>query len=189
MDTTFDQPSALELDRRALDLLSADVAALTDDDLSLPTPCPGWNIGQLLVHMNTEHAAICGATPDDKADPRVQFISIVWLWLDFFAETGETVAVSKVGGYVPTEMVLATHFVDMLIHRWDLAVALRKRPGTPATLLAAARPIADVITAAGSPLVGTAYKPELQEDLADTDERSLVRKFGRDPDWHPPRST
>jgi uncharacterized protein (TIGR03083 family) len=49
---------ALRLDAQALHLLRADVNALSDDELSSPTPCAGWQVTDLLCHMTDEHERI-----------------------------------------------------------------------------------------------------------------------------------
>lgn len=175
--------SALDLDRLALAQLADDVAQVSEADLARPTPCAGWTVRDLLAHMNTEHAAICGAEFDNSADPRTVFPSVVLDWLTFAGDAGDTIFIPKMGGALPADMVLSTHFVDMLVHRWDLAAALGKATGTTPALLVPAHQIADVITAPGSPLVGVAYQPALPPAAEDSSEDALVRKLGRDPRW------
>jgi uncharacterized protein (TIGR03086 family) len=182
-DQSAPTPSALDLDRLALDQLIVDMVRVSDDDLAKPTPCADWTVRDLIVHMNNEHPAICGAPLNDATDPRTAFTVIAGEWLTFAAAAGDTITVPKMGTELPTDMVLATHFADMLVHRWDLATALGKSTGTPESLLAAAHRIADVVTAPGSPLVGVAYQPALTQVAGDSAEQSLVRKFGRDPKW------
>ena len=158
--------------------------------MSLATPCGAWTVADLIAHMNTEHAAICGADHHPQADPRTQFTPIASAWLDYFTAAGDTVLVPKMGATLPTAMVLATHFADMLIHRWDLAVALGRSTGTPEELIAAAYPVADLITDEDSLLVGpgAAYAPALPANPHDDPEQALVCKFGRNPHWLPPTS-
>ena len=173
---------AYELDRRVLRLLVSDVAELTDADLARPTPCDGWTVLDLLRHLNTEHSAIIDAAVPD-GDPRVAFPGVVAAWLDFFARAPESVRVPTLGAELPTELVLATHVADMVVHRWDLAAALGRPTGTPEDVVVAARATADLVTAEGSPLVGTAYRAALPTTGSDTPEEQLLRTFGRDPGW------
>src|SRR5690242_16489719 len=37
------------------------VAGLTPEDLALPTPCDGWDLGTLLAHMTVHHQGFAGA--------------------------------------------------------------------------------------------------------------------------------
>ena len=67
---------ALRFDRQALELIRADVASITDPEMTLPTPCEGWNVADLIAHMNREHTAICGAPAGASpvgTDPRGEF--------------------------------------------------------------------------------------------------------------------
>jgi uncharacterized protein (TIGR03086 family) len=179
--------TALGFDRRALDLLRADVARLTNQDLSRPTPCDGWTVADLLLHMNAEHIAICGGRVDEKSDPRTEFEAVVERWLDFFQAAPATVMVPKMSASLPTEMVLATHATDMVVHRWDLSSAVARPIATPEDLLEEAHKVADFVTAEGSSLVGPGgvYKAALPATESDGTLDALVRKFGRDPNWRP----
>ena len=102
---------------------------LSDDDLAKPIPCAGWTVRDLIVRMNTEHAAIYGAPLNEATGPRTAFTVIAGEWLTFAAAAGNTINIPKMGTELPTDMVLATHFADMLVHRWDLATALGKTTG------------------------------------------------------------
>lgn len=94
---------APDLDRQALELLRFDVARDTDSDLAKPTPCEGWDVADLLQHMNEEHAAICGARVDPAVDPRVEVAAVADRWLTFFSTAGETVQVPKMDAALPTQ--------------------------------------------------------------------------------------
>ncbi len=176
---------ALSFDRQALALIRADIASITDTEMTLPTPCDGWTVADLLTHMNRENAAICGEGQDAGADPRNRFPSTVDRWLAFFSRAGDSVRVPKLAADLPSQSVLATHAVDMLIHRWDLARARGRTLDTPATMLPYAHSVADLVTADGSPLTGPdgVYKPALPVVAEDESFDALVRKYGRDPTW------
>src|SRR5215469_280981 len=76
MEMPEEHRTALDLDRRALNLIGADIITLDDASMSLATPCGAWTVADLIAHMNTEHAAICGADHHPQADPRTQFTPI-----------------------------------------------------------------------------------------------------------------
>jgi uncharacterized protein (TIGR03086 family) len=178
---------ALRLDTEALRLLSADVAALSDDELSLPTPCAGWQVADLLSHMAGEHeriiAGILSAPAAAPDDARLAFISSADRWLEAFHQAHAVTFVPRLDREVPTERVLAVHFVDMLTHRWDLSRATGRPCPVPARLIEAALPIVAEVTAPGSPLVGVgrAYAPRLAGSYSAFDQ--VIALTGRDPAW------
>lgn len=180
----------LQLDATALALLGHDVALVPDSAMGDPTPCDGWTVADLLRHMNERHEAIARtALPpvEASADPRDDFARIAARCLSVLERAGETVDLPQ-RGPTPTEMVLGVHTVDMLVHRWDLARALRTAPAVPSRLAEAALPLARANTAPGSPLNGPGgvYSPPLAEDPARPAIDNLAALLGRDPDWTPP---
>jgi uncharacterized protein (TIGR03086 family) len=174
---------ALSLDRTALRHLKSDVARVTDADLERQTPCRGWTVADLLAHMNSEHAAICGAFSDRSKDPRSEFATIADHWIGFFEPlAGQKVMVPGMQAELPSEVVLATHFADMVIHRWDLAAALGIPCEAEPQELQYVEMVAAVVTAPASRLVGPqgAYAPALAEDPTASRLDALVRRYGRD---------
>ncbi len=181
-------PEALRFDRQALELIRADVASVTDAEMTLPTPCEGWNVADLIAHMNREHTAICGVPAGASpvgTDPRAEFAPITERWLALFSTADDTVLIPRLAAELPTQTVLATHAVDMLIHRWDLARARGRTPHTPADLLPRAHAVADLVTAPGSPLTGPegVYKSPIPAAAGSGSFDALVSKYGRDPNW------
>lgn len=179
---------ALRFDRQALELIRADVASITDAEMTLPTPCQGWNVADLIAHMNREHTAICGVPAGASpvgTDPRAEFAPITERWLALFSTAGDTVRIPRLAAELPTQTVLATHAVDMLIHRWDLARARGRTPHTPADLLPRAHAVADLVTVPGSPLTGPegVYKSPIPAAAGSGSFDALVSKYGRDPNW------
>jgi uncharacterized protein (TIGR03086 family) len=178
----------LRLDATALALIAHDVAVLTDAELDRPTPCTGWTVADLVRHMNEQHEAVVAAVlpgpADDAGDPRDGFARVGARWLAAMEGTGATVPLPK-RGPIPTERVLAVHFVDMLVHRWDLARALDRPCPVPGRLTAVALPLARTATGPGSALNGPdgVYAPRLAEDPGRPDMDNLAALLGRDPLW------
>lgn len=177
------------LDATALALIGHDVVALDDAELDLPTPCTGWSVTDLINHMNERHEAVIAplfAPLDPRDDPRGGFARIAARWVVAMEQVGDVVQLPWRGA-VPTERVLAIHFVDMLVHRWDLARALGRPCPTPARLTALALPIAQSTTAPGSPLNGPGgvYQPPLAQDSTRPALDNIVALLGRNPDWTP----
>lgn len=184
----------LRLDATALMLIGHDVATLADADLAAPTPCTGWTVADLIDHMNERHEAVIAsvfAPLDDHADnPRDGFARIAARWVVAMEQTGELVDLPQAGP-MPIDLVLSVHFVDMLVHRWDMSRALGRPCPVPDRLLAEALPIARRITAPGSPLNGPngVYRPALNEDAALPAMDNIAALLGRDPHWLPDRHT
>lgn len=180
---------AMRRDAEALNLLRADVSALTDGELSAPTPCAGWRVSDLLGHITGEHERIVrrilGRPAAAAGDVRQGFTAGADRWLEAFQRAGDAVFVPALNRQVATEHVLAVHFVDMLVRRWDLARAAGRPCPVPARLVAAARPIAAGSTAPGSPLVGAgrAYAPRVPGNFSAFDQ--VVALLGRDPAGRP----
>ncbi|MFD0539796.1 maleylpyruvate isomerase family mycothiol-dependent enzyme [Actinomadura luteofluorescens] len=143
----------LDLDATALALIGHDVALIPDAALADPTPCEGWTVADLLHHMNERHEAIARtALPplEPAGDPRDGFALTAARCLAVLERAGETVTMPRLGP-LSTAWVLGIHAVDMLVHRWDLARALRTTPATPSRITEAALPLARANTAPGSP--------------------------------------
>ncbi len=180
-----------DLDTAALALIAADVALLKDTDLDRATPCAGWNVADLLQHMNQRHHAVSsqflGSRPEPSPDPRRRFAVAAAEWTLALASGGDPIRVPGLAEPVPRDKVRAVHFIDMLTHRWDLAKALSRPTRDSESLADSAMPIARLVTAPGSALVGTAYQPSVGYHAAAPAIDRLAALLGRDPGWSPNR--
>jgi uncharacterized protein (TIGR03086 family) len=178
-----------DLDTAALALIACDVAQFEDTDLSRPTPCTGWDVADLLQHMNDRHDAISrqflASQPEPSRDPRRQFAVSAAAWTLALAFGADRIRLPGLTEPVPRDQVRAVHFIDMLTHRWDLAQALGRANRDAEELAEAALPIARTVTAPGSALVGTAYQPSRHQDDAGPATDRLAALLGRDPAWSP----
>lgn len=176
-------------DATALALLGHDVAMIPDSALANPTPCEGWAVVDLLRHMNERHDAVAQtmlpALDAVSDDPRDDFARITARWTATFEQVGPTMNHPRKGQQLSTEWVLGVHFVDMLVHRWDLASALNASLAVPARLTAAALPLAQANTAPGSPLNGPGgeYRQPVAQESADSTMDTIVALLGRNPRW------
>ncbi|MGH3531603.1 MAG: TIGR03086 family metal-binding protein [Mycobacterium sp.] len=186
------------------------VAAVTSKDLSRPTPCHGWNLLELLTHMTVQHhgfaAAARGggadlatwqpATVADAvaADPAGSYAAAAADVLEAFAADGvldTTFALPEFGpgATFPGALAVGFHFVDYVVHGWDVARAIGSSFELSADVLAAVLPLAlavpdgDFRTADGAPF-GPAVTAT--DDASDLDR--ILRHLGRLPDWAPLRS-
>lgn len=184
----------LRLDATALVLIGHDVATLAETDLVARTPCTGWTVADLIDHMNERHEAIIESvlTPSDDqaADPRDGFAHIAARWTAAMEQAGDIVQLPRYGP-IPRDQVLSTHFVDMLVHRWDISRALNRPCPVPDRLTDLALPMARLTTAPGSPLNGPGgvYHPPLTEDPALPAMDNIAALLGRNPRWQPDQPT
>lgn len=181
------------------------VAQVTPAELGAPTPCAGWDLGDLLIHMTVQHRGFAaaargrGAEPAGwdpasvadavRAQPARSYAAAAEDVLAAFAADGVLDAPFALpefgtGAVFPGSLAIQFHFVDYVVHGWDVARAL----GVPFRLsddvLAAAAPVAlavpdgDIRSTAGAP-----FAPALTGD-GDTLDR-ILRHLGRSPQWTP----
>jgi uncharacterized protein (TIGR03086 family) len=189
-------------------LASVDVvSAVTADDLAKPTPCAGWNLADLLAHMTVQHrgfaAAARGHGADETvwqpgtvaqalaADPAGTYSAAAAEVIDAFA--GDDVPDREFalpdfgpGAIFPGAMAIGFHYVDYVVHGWDVARTLGRSYQLPADVVAGVVPLAlmvpdgDFRTMDRAPF-GPAVPPA---DPADELDRILAY-LGRSPQWQP----
>ena len=179
-------------------------------DLDRMTPCEGWNLADLLAHMTVQHRGFAaaarglGADPDVwrvetvvdavRADPRRAYSEAAHDVLDAFAADGTADAPFALpefgeGAVFPGAMAMGFHFVDYVVHGWDVATSLGVPFELPADVVEAVLPLAlavpdgDFRSVAGAP-----FAPAVEQGGTDDFER-LLRHLGRRPDWRQRYST
>ena len=188
------------------------VRLVRPDMLTLPTPCTGWTLADLLTHMTAQHrgfaAAARGAGADSAtwhpeayadavaADPAATYAAAAEDALSAFAAAGVAEALFALPEFgpdvtVPGETALGFHFVDYVVHGWDVATALGQSYRLPAEVIAAALPIAMSVPdgairdddafpfarAVKPTETGSAFHTGLPDDFA-----RLLRHLGRNPE-------
>jgi uncharacterized protein (TIGR03086 family) len=139
------------------------VSLVTPADLARPTPCHGWSMRDLLAHMTVQHDGFAAAAAGDGADlarwqPReagadpAKYAAAAGRVLAAFAADGALARkfvlpeISPVLRF-PAAQAISFHFVDYVVHGWDVARSLgRDFELAPATLdaaLAVARAVPD----------------------------------------------
>ena len=202
MPTTFTEISRLH---RVAVLKSVDIVdTVAVVDLSRATPCAGWNLADLLAHMTVQHRGFAaaargfGADPEVwrvesvvdavRADPRRAYSEAAHDVLDAFAADGTADAPFALpefgdGAVFPGAMAMGFHFVDYVVHGWDVATSLGVEFELPADVVEAVLPLAlavpdgDIRTMAGAP-----FGPAVEQRDSDDLERILLH-LGRRPDW------
>jgi uncharacterized protein (TIGR03086 family) len=192
---------------RAAVLASVDIVdTVRPADLHLPTPCAGWTLTDLLAHMTVQHhgfaAAARGAGADPQtwrvenvvaavtADPAGAYAAAAHDVLAAFSADGTDEAPFALPEFgpdavFPGETAKGFHFVDYVVHGWDVAATLGVPFTLPADVVDAVMPIVMAVpdgefrTADGSPFA----RAIPSEEGGDLDR--ILRHLGRRPDWHP----
>jgi uncharacterized protein (TIGR03086 family) len=194
----------LPLHRTAV-LASVDaVNAVTRDDLARPTPCTGWDLADLIAHMTVAHrgfaAAARGGSDLDSwdpatvadavaSDPAGSYSAAADDALDAFAadgvlETTFTLPEFGPGATFPAAMAIGFHFVDYVVHGWDVARSIGKEFQLPHDVIEAVLPIAFAVpdgefrTEEGSP-----FRRAVAVDDEANDMDRLLAHLGRSPAW------
>ncbi len=152
----------LSLHRTAV-LASVDVVnAVVGDDLTRPTPCAGWDLAVLLAHMTVQHrgfaAAARGGSDLDvwdpatvadavATDPAGTYSAAADDVLSAFEANGvldATFALPEFGpgATFPGAMAIGFHFVDYVVHGWDVARTIGASFELPNDVIEAVLPIA-----------------------------------------------
>ena len=176
-------------------------------DLQRPTPCEGWNLTQLLAHMTVQHRGFAAAARGDGADlahwdaaavadavasdPAGTYAAAAADVLEAFAADDvldATFALPEFGpgAAVPGAQAIGFHFVDYVVHGWDVARAIDVPFTLPDDVISAVLPLVlavpdgDFRTAPESPFARAIAAGEEVSDL----DRALLH-LGRSPHWTP----
>jgi uncharacterized protein (TIGR03086 family) len=183
------------------------VSSVTVGDLPRPTPCAGWNLADLLAHMTVQHNGFAASARGNGADleiweptrvadavntdPVGAYTAAAADLLDAFAADGVLEATFALpefgpGATAPGAMAIGFHFVDYVVHAWDVARSIDVPFALPAEVLRAVLPVAfgvpdgDFREADGAPF-GRALPPT--DGASDLDR--VLRHLGRSPSWTP----
>ncbi|WP_433354233.1 TIGR03086 family metal-binding protein [Microtetraspora malaysiensis] len=176
-------------------------------DLSRPTPCLGWTVYGLLAHMATQHYGFAAASRGDgdlarwklrslDDDPVASYRASAEHVMAAFAVDGVLERMFPLpelrsGSVFPGTQAISFHFIDYVVHSWDLAKALGAEITFPPDLLDVALAVAKAVPggkAREEP--GAAFAPPLTwSGGSRLDE--IVAILGRSPSWpeSPRRST
>jgi uncharacterized protein (TIGR03086 family) len=132
-------------------------------DLDAPTPCAGWNLADLLAHMTVQHRGFSMAAKgfgDDAelwradsvlgaitADPGGTYADAARDVLAAFADDGAlqaSFALPEFGpnATFPGAIAIGFHFIDYVVHGWDVAESLGVAYTLPDEVVDAALPLA-----------------------------------------------
>jgi uncharacterized protein (TIGR03086 family) len=173
-------------------------------DLGAPTPCAGWKLIDLLAHMTVQHRGFAAAARGFggradawraesvvdavSADPSGTYADAVSDVMAAFAD--DTVLEASFalpefgpGAVFPGAMAIGFHFIDYVVHGWDVAESLGVPYVLPDEVVDAALPLALLVPdgeereSPGAPFAHAVDGPVA------TDLDRLLRHLGRTPNW------
>lgn len=190
-----------DLDRRALAATGEVIAAVTSADLDRPTPCTRWPLTALLEHLVNENRGYAASTMGAPAivsiwysgnlqpDPHSAFQdSAAWV-TDAFTAPGVLESRFEVRefGYFPAPAAIGMHFVDILVHGWDVAASIGAPYRPDDDLASNALAIAAEWPRTDQRRSEFARRVKVPTDASDF--ARLLGLLGRSPWWTPPRRT
>ena len=192
-----------ELDRRAVAATERLVSAVQAHQLDQPTPCTAWTLRQLIEHMIGQHEgfalAASGAPPELTAwrsrpvgsDPAGAYARAAELVTAAFAEPGVLerdfwLPEIRHTAPFPARAAIGFHFLDYVVHAWDLGKAIGVQPDLDDDLLQVALALAEQVP--DNPKVRgprSQFQPAVAvPDGAPALDR-IVGALGRPADWTP----
>jgi uncharacterized protein (TIGR03086 family) len=189
-------------------LASVDVVStVTAADLSRPTPCAGWNLADLLTHMTVQHRGFAAAarghggdeavwqtgTVDQEVavDPGGTYAAAADDVIDAFAgadvlESSFVLPELGADASFPGEMAIGFHYIDYVVHGWDVARTLGRSYELPADVLAAAVPLALFVPDGDFRALDNApFGPAVSSGNSTSDLDRILAHLGRSPQWTP----
>jgi uncharacterized protein (TIGR03086 family) len=182
----------------------ATVRRVTRDDLGRPTPCSAWTLGDLLAHMTAQHRGFAAAARGDGAelehwrirpldeDPAEAYAEVAEDVLAAFAdpdvlERAFALPEFGPGATFPAAQAIGFHFIDYVVHTWDVARSLdlpfelRDDLAGEALRIALAVPGGDHRLQPGSAFRAALPVPENASPLD-----RILTALGRSPTWPAP---
>ncbi len=181
------------------------VDAVSPADLAKPTPCAGWNLGDLIAHMTVQNRGFAAAArgrgadaavwdpatvaAEVAADPGSVYAASAAEVLDAFAADGALDATFALpdfgpGATFPGAIAVGFHFVDYAVHGWDVARANGTDFELPQEVVAAVLPLVLAVpdgefrSTDGSP-----FRPAVATNAEVSDMDRILAHLGRSPAW------
>lgn len=185
MDRGPDDPIVLH--EGALDATARIVAGVRLDQLSLPTPCAEWDVRQLIGHLvegneiftravDFELAGYVGDDPFEVYARTTEAVRLAWRQPGVLDRE-----ITGPFGSLPGHLVVRMHFVDHLVHGWDLAKATGQDATIEAPLATAAYEEVTAALEASSRGPGMPFAAEVTSGADAPAYERLVAFLGREP--------
>ena len=203
MTTITDPAPWLALHRQAVAAVQPVYGKLTEDALDRQTPCAGWNLGQLLAHLiGQDHGFAAAVRADVTVEafrprpPEGELASALSASLTAVqqafaqADPDRLVLMPEFDGQrFPLAAVIGFHFIDTLVHGWDVAAGLGISVEYSPELVAAA--LAQTLAIPDGPFrdaPGAAFARPLARTGDPGPWAQTLLWLGRDPEWSPTAS-
>jgi uncharacterized protein (TIGR03086 family) len=195
-------PRIVALDAQAVNESVRLVAQATAADLARPTPCADWTLHGLLRHMAAQHYGFAAASAGDGDparwrprslgdDPVAAYRAAAECALAAFAVDGVLgrefpLPEFRRGPMYPGPQAVSFHFVDYVVHSWDVARTLGLPVSFAPAVLDVALTVARAVPGGDARLApGAAFAPEIAWSSGSRLDQ-IVAILGRSPDWQPP---
>lgn len=184
----------------ATDTLSRIVTGVRDDQLSLPTPCAGTTVADLIDHVDGLSLAFTAAAtktelPEDQQTPHADGSGLDPHWrahvperLDALAEAWRAPAawegLTEAGSVqMPGQVAALVAINEVVVHGWDIAAATGQPYDVTPELVAAAHTFVQASVAQNPDGTPGLFGPPVgvPDDASPTDR--LIGLTGRDPAW------
>ncbi|MEU9167455.1 TIGR03086 family metal-binding protein [Streptomyces sp. NPDC048420] len=191
----------VELDRIAVQEAVRVVEAVRGGDWERETPCAGWTLRRLVAHMTAQHHGFAAAArgvggepgywrePVEAEEPARAHRAAADEVLGAFAERGvqeREFVLPELGGGFAGRTAIGFHFVDYVVHAWDVAatlgVRLRLAEDVTVAALAVARRVPTDPAGRGP---GFAFAPALKVPEGAGPLEEALRLLGREPEAWP----
>jgi len=187
-------------DRRAVRRSVELVDTVTAGDLTRPTPCGDWTLAELIGHLTAQHRGFAAAArgqgtdlthwsvPETGPDPAEAYRIAADEVLAAFAATGPDTpfALPEITTRMtfPAKQAIGFHFIDYVVHSWDLARSLDVPVDLDDDLVRAALPIAVAVPNGRERLAkGAAFAPALDRPAGSSTLDEILLRLGRSPHW------
>lgn len=126
----------VDLLESALDKTADLVAAVTDDQRGLPTPCPEYDVQALVGHVVSWAQVFADAAQGERSevdpssyraeDPAQDFRDAAGRMVDGWRRHGLDRTVPMAHSDLPGDMAFSMTLMEYVVHGWDLAVATHR---------------------------------------------------------------
>jgi uncharacterized protein (TIGR03086 family) len=199
---TTSNTGLLALNERAVQASAGLVAQACAADLERPTPCAGWTLRDLLTHMTAQHYGFAAASAGDGDlahwrmralgdDPVGAYLAAARHVLTSFAADGVLERMFILpefqrGHTFPARQAISFHFIDYVVHAWDVAKTLDLPIRFDSALLDVALAVARDVPDDDVRLApGAAFAPTVPwSGPSGLDQ--IVALLGRSPHWERP---
>jgi uncharacterized protein (TIGR03086 family) len=190
----------IALDALAVRVSVGLVARAQPADLARPTPCADWTLHGLITHMAAQHYGFAAAAAGDAdparwhprrlgGDPVADYRAAAETVLAAFAVDGVLdrrfpLPEFAAGALFPARQAVSFHFIDYVVHSWDVARTLGLAVCLDPALLDVALRVAEAVPDGDARLEpGAAFAPRVAWSGRSRLDQ-IVAILGRSPDWH-----